>query len=232
MLEEYYKNTNSKKTEKFHILVNTYRDELRKIWTDYENKEEGLKAFKGSSGYEQKMKEIYNERESKISELKQNYKREFVTLFEGIEKMLDSRKAQAPTQEELNALVILSSMNQITRDEIKETANSFNSPLALKKLQELALQKQIYGVKIDRDMTTDEAREVLSSMKDGATRLLSMNKVNIRHIIGDNRYSEEEKRKALYSFRIDTDTKTTTDTLGLYGGINFTELQKFNSIID
>lgn len=232
MLEEYYNNPTSKKTVKFDLLVQGYRNELKSIWNEYTKKETQLQAFKDSKEYDKRIAKLVKERDKRIADAKEAYNKEFNKIIIEMENVLSRRKMVAPPQDELAIITALKNLEKVSRDEIIEASHTISNPTCLKALEEIAKKHNIIGVDIRRDMTTSEAYEVIESLKESKKRLMSMDRTGIRSYVGDFTKSEEERKKALYTFRIDTDTSNYINTMNLYGGVSPEQLIQFENLTD
>lgn len=222
------------RTQYFTDAVQAYRNKLRGIWADYDEKMRRLEQYKGSKGYDKDKAKADAERDAAISALQDTYRE---TLFKITDRMRESattREMIAPTQEQLALLQALQMREKIDRNELEQAGRTLKDcPVALSVLDEIATKQEIYGLRFTSGSTSG-ILDHINALEESAKRLCKLQKCNSRYEMGmrSSIYNPNHEHNAMYSFRIDKDVESVADTMELFGGIDANALPYFEDAVN
>lgn len=131
-------------TARYFSHVKWYRQAVEEITGEYNRKLEDAARFKGSAGYDAIVKEATAERDNALRAERQTAHKAFSEIISTMRANVANRKTTLPTPEQAALLTILKSRTTLTRDDIKEAANSLKDcPAALAALHDIAKEHKL-----------------------------------------------------------------------------------------
>ena len=227
------------RTRHYYEACTGYRQNLRSIWAEYDQKMLRLDQYKGSAGYEKEKAEAEKMRNDAIKALQDEYRGKFDGIIKGMRESATTRSMTPPTQEQLALLQALKLRDKISRDELEQAGRTLkDSPVCLSVLEEIAQNlsektgsHEYYGLRFATE-STNGILSCIDGLAESAKRICSLNKCDSRaeQAARASIYSPEYTHNALYSFRVDHDVSNTREAMEFYGGVN--NLESFEAAVN
>ena len=126
-------------SEIFFKAAKTFQDERKHINEEYEQALKDLENKRGSEYYKAETARLKEERDSRLSALKQDSGSTMLNAIEAMRKTAAQRATVAPTDEQLRVLQVLRMRETVSEKELTEAAQCLkNCPLGLSVIQEIA----------------------------------------------------------------------------------------------
>ena len=196
----------------FYNAVTDFRNALREINSRYDAKVEALEQFKGSRGYEANKKELEEQRQTEIEQLRWRTSRRLDSCLQSMREAVTNRKLTPPTQEQLAILAALKMRDKLSMDELKQAAKAVgDNPVCVGVLNDLARANEYMGASFGTTLPTDEALRGVTTMTENASKLLRLTRPDTRreHIAPGGDFQ---------LFRIDRDFSSADECVAWYSG--------------
>ncbi|MBE6756668.1 MAG: hypothetical protein E7555_09450 [Ruminococcaceae bacterium] len=220
------------RTRQYFETTTSYRAKLRKIWEDYDKTLQRLEPYKGSNGYNEDVQEAENKRKKDISSLQVEYCNKFNEILQGMRKSATNQPIIPPTTEQLTILQTLKMRNKVSRDELKQAAQTLkNCPLCLSVLDEIAQDNEYQGVHFGKESTSAIIKHI-ETLSNSAKRICALDKPDSKKEQAEKAsiYNPEHTHNALFSFSVDKDMTSESEAMSFLGGV--TDFETFQEAVN
>ena len=161
-------------TERFYNHVRWFKDAQNEIESEYSRTLADAERFKGSEAYREIKAKADETRAAALKKERETAYKAFREIFAAMRANVANRKTTLPTPEQAALLTILKTRTTLTRDDIKEAANSLKDcPAALAALHDIAKEHQL-TVHIDTGtLPASYISEHIDSLERSAFAMLS-----------------------------------------------------------
>lgn len=162
-----------KNTEKYFNAVAGFIEDMAEISATYDKAVKRLEAFKGSTGYDQGVKEARAKMETDARKMRETYLAQFRDTTEKMREAVSNRPLVAPTPEQAALLSVLQMRASLSRDELERAARQMDGcPIALSVLDDLAKKHEVRGVRFNCELTADDLQGKIDTLDRAALELI------------------------------------------------------------
>lgn len=162
-----------KNTEKYFYGVSGFIEDAVEISTAFSQAVKRLEVFKGSTGYDQGVKEARAKMEADVRQMRETYLKQFRETTAKMREAVNSRPLVAPTPEQAALLTTLQMRTSLGRDELERAARQMDGcQVALSVLDDLAKKHGVRGARFNRELTADDLQGKIDTLDRAALELI------------------------------------------------------------
>lgn len=157
-------------TEAFFITAKRFQDARAKMVSEYDDKIQSMKSYKGSSYYDKEVSALKEKHEEDLKALQDKCRKELLIIMDGMDKAIDKRRINPPTNEQLNLIHLLKMREKVTEEELDRVAEMVrDNGIALGIVQEIAHENEIVKnyTSLCTEMSSRMAHDVIKGIRDG-----------------------------------------------------------------
>lgn len=157
-------------TEAFYKVAKKFQDTRAKMVSEYDGKIKSMEPYKGSSGYDKEVAALKEKHEEGLKALQDESRKELWIIMDGMDKAIDKRKINPPTNEQLNLIHLLKMREKVTEEELDRVAEMVrDNGIALGIVQEVAHENDILKnyTSLCTEMSSQMAHDVIKGMRAG-----------------------------------------------------------------
>lgn len=157
-------------TEAFYKVAKKFQDTRAKMVSEYDGKIKSMEPYKGSSGYDKEVAALKEKHEEGLKALQDESRKELWIIMDGMDKAIDKRKINPPTNEQLNLIHLLKMREKVTEEELDRVAEMVrDNGIALGIVQEVAHENDIVKnyTSLCTEMSSQMAHDVIKGMRAG-----------------------------------------------------------------
>lgn len=155
-------------TEAFYVKAKEYQTKRAELVSDYESKLQSLKRYEGGKEYKRDLEKLQKAHKEALTALQDEYRKSLRTIMDGMSESISRRKVNPPTNEQLNALHLLTMRDKVSGEELDRVAEMVKgNGVAMGVIQEIARKNGIYKNynALCTEMSSDYASSVLNGMR-------------------------------------------------------------------
>lgn len=162
-----------KNTEQFYNHVTGFIDEVAEAVTQYNSTVKRLEPYKGSSGYDQQLKEAQAVRDAAVRSIRGTYWSAFQKVTANMREAVRNRPIVAPTAEQAALLSVLQMRQTMSRDELERASKHLaGCSMALAVLDDLAEKHKAKGEPFNTELSADQLLDKINGLEQAAIRLI------------------------------------------------------------
>lgn len=157
-------------TEAFYKVAKKFQDTRAKMVSEYDGKIKSMEPYKGSSGYDKEVAALKEKHEEGLKALQDKSRKELWIIMDGMDKAIDKRRINPPTNEQLNLIHLLKMREKVTEEELDRVAEMVrDNGIALGIVQEVAHENDIVKnyTSLCTEMSSQMAHDVIKGMRAG-----------------------------------------------------------------
>lgn len=157
-------------TEAFYKVAKKFQDTRAKMVSEYDGKIKSMEPYKGSSGYDKEVAALKEKHEEGLKALQDESRKELWIIMDGMDKAIDKRRINPPTNEQLNLIHLLKMREKVTEEELDRVAEMVrDNGIALGIVQEVAHENDIVKnyTSLCTEMSSQMAHDVIKGMRAG-----------------------------------------------------------------
>lgn len=157
-------------TEAFYKVAKKFQDTRAKMVSEYDGKIKSMEPYKGSSGYDKEVAALKEKHEEGLKALQDESRKELWIIMDGMDKAIDKRKINPPTNEQLNLIHLLKMREKVTEEELDRVAEMVrDNGIALGIVHEIAHENDIVKnyTSLCTEMSSQMAHDVIKGMRAG-----------------------------------------------------------------
>lgn len=163
-----------KETELFVKILKDFKQNVETVSAKYAGEFERLERYRDSASYEHDRAFYEKQMEDALTNVRNDASQSIVSVFSMMRHNYSRKPLALPTDEEKAVLDTLSMLDTLTKDDVLSALNTCTSPLALRRLQELAKKSNINGVSFSEAMRRDDISRYLQSAENGAEHFIRL----------------------------------------------------------
>lgn len=154
----------------FYKVAKKFQDNRAEMVSEYEGKIQSMEPYKGSSGYDKQVAELTEKHEEGLKALQDKCRKELLIIMDGMDKAIDKRRINPPSNEQLNLIHLLKMREKVTEEELDRVAEMVrDNGIALGVVQEIAHENEIMKnyTSLCTEMSSGMAHDVIKGMRAG-----------------------------------------------------------------
>lgn len=162
-----------KNTEQFYNHVTGFIDEVSEAVAKYDSTVKRLEPYKGSSGYDQQIKEAQDARNADVRGIREIYWPAFQKITAGMREAVKNRPIVSPTAEQAALLSVMQMRKTLSRDELERASKQLSGcTMALAVLDDLAEKHKAKGEPFNTELSADQLLDKINGLERAANRLI------------------------------------------------------------
>lgn len=157
-------------TEAFYKVAKKFQDTRAKMVSEYDGKIKSMEPYKGSSGYDKEVAALKEKHEEGLKALQDESRKELWIIMDGMDKAIDKRKINPPSNDALSLIHLLKMREKVTEEELDRVAEMVrDNGIALGIVQEVAHENDIVKnyTSLCTEMSSQMAHDVIKGMRAG-----------------------------------------------------------------
>lgn len=157
-------------TEAFYKVAKKFQDTRAKMVSEYDGKIKSMEPYKGSSGYDKEVAALKEKHEEGLKALQDESRKELWIIMDGMDKAIDKRKINPPSNDALSLIHLLKMRERVTEEELDRVAEMVrDNGIALGIVQEVAHENDILKnyTSLCTEMSSQMAHDVIKGMRAG-----------------------------------------------------------------
>lgn len=157
-------------TAAFYKVAKKFQDTRAKMVSEYDGKIKSMEPYKGSSGYDKEVAALKEKHEEGLKALQDESRKELWIIMDGMDKAIDKRKINPPSNDALSLIHLLKMRERVTEEELDRVAEMVrDNGIALGIIQEVAHENDILKnyTSLCTEMSSQMAHDVIKGMRAG-----------------------------------------------------------------
>lgn len=169
-----------KHTQRYFEAVAAYRKAMKDLQESYDKSLQILESHRGSEYFRNEKKRLDDKYSQDRAALQAESRRILNGIINDMETVHSSKPAVAPTAEQLATVQMLNMRSSVTRDELRQAANTCKGcPMAIETLREIATKSGIMGG-VDFLYSNNGASPNFGTLRKQTSLLVDLNRVSNR----------------------------------------------------
>lgn len=167
-------------TQRYYATLKEWREGMKELGKAYQEKLAEYEPYRGSEGYDQALAELEKIRTDGMEAVRKEYHDRFDAIISDMERAYQNKPMTAPTQEQLAILQALKMRDHVSRDELRQAANTLKDcPVAMETLREIAGNLGV-TIGIAQEISGNTVTQHLRTLRSHTAEMLGMSKVDDR----------------------------------------------------
>ena len=155
-------------TEAFYTVAKKFQDQRADMVSKYTQKLNSMEPYRGSVGYDREVSALTKKHEEALEALRGECRKDLRVVLAGMEKAIEKRKINPPSNEQLSLLHLLKMRGKVSEEELDRVATMLkDNSIAMGVIQEIAHDNGILRnyTSLCNEMSSKAALDVVQGVR-------------------------------------------------------------------